>query len=141
MEDVIKARGSLAITRKNNTGLENGTEITELSEIDQPASRSEGCNQGSSQAARGHGAKDLILYSTRSCLRCTILRAALMKRNLDWSEKSMDDAEVVTNMRLAGCFARETPVLKVDGEYWLARAIFRYNGELNEAKLNEILDV
>jgi hypothetical protein len=141
MEDVIKARESPAMTRENNTGLEDNAETTVLSETDRRASRSEGCNQGSSQAARGHGAKDLILYSTKSCLRCTILRAALMKRNLDWSEKSMDDAEVITNMRLAGCFAREAPVLKVDGEYWLARAIFRYNGELNEAKLKEILNV
>ncbi|MEI8003857.1 MAG: hypothetical protein WCG94_05930, partial [Methanothrix sp.] len=141
MEDVIKARESIAMTRENNTGLEDRAETTVLSEADRRASRLEGCNQAGPKAAAGHGAKEVIFYSTRSCLRCTILRAALIKCDLDWTETSMDSEEVIKNMRKVGFYAREPPVLRVNGRYWLGSVMFKYNGELNKAKLKEILGV
>ena len=73
-------------------------------------------------------AKEVIFYSTKSCLRCTILRAALMKRDLDWTETSMDSEEVIKNMRKVGFYAREPPVLRVNGRYWLGSVMFKYNG-------------
>lgn len=82
--------------------------------------------------------KSLRVYSTKTCPRCSILKATLARWERHYEEASLEDAKTLTDLRLAGCFEIEAPILQVDGIYYPARSLF-LGPNVDEEFLREII--
>ena len=60
----------------------------------------------------------MILYTLEHCPNCLQLKSKLIACGYEFTERPMDTAESITEMRVNGCFAMEAPVLQCDDKFY-----------------------
>ncbi|MBR1367976.1 glutaredoxin [Methanocalculus chunghsingensis] len=76
--------------------------------------------------------KNIIVYSLEVCPNCEILKSYLQKKEIMYTERSLDDPEALTDLRMNGIFVMEAPVLQIDEEYLTSKEIFAH-GEVQNS--------
>lgn len=80
----------------------------------------------------------ITIYSTPACPRCKILEQYLSEHKIAHFSKEID-AKDITDMRVAGYFKLECPIIEVpEGEYHGPDEFFK-GMVLDEEKLKELL--
>lgn len=79
---------------------------------------------------------DIIVYSLEICPNCEILKQYLQDNTIPYMERSLEDPEALTDLRMNGVFVMEAPVLQVEDRYITSRDIFE-NGAVS-ASIAEI---
>lgn len=77
---------------------------------------------------------DIKIYTTAVCPKCKRLKDFLQAQGIAFQVLDMQSPEGITELRFAGCFALEAPVLQVNNEFFTARQIFQGNEISNEIK-------
>lgn len=72
---------------------------------------------------------DIIVYSLEVCPNCEILKQYLQDNKISYTERSLDDPEALTDLRMNGVFVMEAPVLQIEETYLTSKEIFQ-NGEV-----------
>lgn len=65
----------------------------------------------------------IIVYSTKECSKCKVLKSNLDKANIEYMEKDIEDTEVATELILRNIDVLSAPMLEVDG------MMFKYEGK------------
>lgn len=71
------------------------------------------------------------IFTLPCCPRCDIVKNYLKDRGIDYTEIEMDSAEGITDLRLAGCFAMEGPVLMHNDDEFLEGTTMFPDGNFN----------
>ena len=69
-------------------------------------------------------AKDITVYTTSGCPKCKILKKWLKSKKIDFTEMSLEDEEVITNLIMRNFVILSAPVLEVKGEVFTEEQIF-----------------
>jgi glutaredoxin len=77
---------------------------------------------------------EIKLYATAVCPKCKRLKDFLQSQGITFQELDMQSPEGITELRFAGCFALEAPVLQVNNDFYTTRQIFQGNEISNEIK-------
>ncbi len=76
--------------------------------------------------------KNIIVYSLEVCPNCEILKNYLQIKGVDYAERSLDDPEALTDLRMNGVFVMEAPVLQIGEEYLTSKELFK-DGEVQNS--------
>ena len=77
------------------------------------------------------------IFTTSSCPRCKLLEAYLADHKIPHFSKGVDE-EALTDMRVAGYFKLECPIIEAEGEYHGPDEFFE-GMVLDEDKLRELI--
>lgn len=79
----------------------------------------------------------ITVYKTQSCPRCRLLMQWLDDHSIPFQTKSLESPEVITDLRLEGCFQMEAPILQIGETYysagWLFAGAMLETGKIAEA--------
>ncbi len=64
------------------------------------------------------------VYSTQSCPKCELLKAALGKACISFENRDMSTPEALTELRINGVFTLSAPVLEVDDKFYTVVELF-----------------
>ena len=78
---------------------------------------------------RSHWANEVKVYTSSGCRKCAMLKEWLRGMNIEFDERNLEDAEVMTDLIMRNVFILSAPALEVGGEFYRADQIF------NEDKL------
>lgn len=81
---------------------------------------------------------DIIVYSLENCPNCEILKGYLKGRGTQFEVRNMQTAQALTELRIAGVFVREAPVLRVGTRYLTTRELFS-GGAVKEEAVDPLL--
>lgn len=70
---------------------------------------------------------DIKIYTTAVCPKCKRLKDFLQAQGIAFQVLDMQSPEGITELRFAGCFALEAPVLQIGDEFYTNRQIFQGN--------------
>jgi glutaredoxin len=87
-------------------------------------------NFGSTSAHSANN--DVVVYTTRGCTRCDMLKMWLKNKNTSFVEKNLDDSDVMTDLVMRNFVVMSAPALEVDGEVYTDSQIFEANGLINQ---------
>jgi len=73
----------------------------------------------------------LTVYTSKKCPRCRALKKWLRKNNLSFTEKSLDDTEVMASLVMRNLTVLSAPALETENRVFLAHQIFDANNHLN----------
>lgn len=65
----------------------------------------------------------ILIYSTKSCPNCKMLKQLLEKENIRYKEIDMATPVGLTELRMNGCYALSAPVLQVDNKFYTTKEI------------------
>lgn len=65
----------------------------------------------------------IIVYSTKQCPKCKILKSNLDKVNIEYKELNIEDTDVATDLTMRNIAVLSAPMLEING------MIFKYEGE------------
>ena len=71
---------------------------------------------------------NIIVYSLEVCPNCEILKQYLKDNTIPYTERSLDDPEALTDLRMNGIFVMEAPVLQIEETYLTSKEIFENGG-------------
>lgn len=80
----------------------------------------------------------ITIYKTTTCPRCKQLTAHLDSIGHPYQEASLEEPEVITEMRCSGFFGMEAPVIEIAGCYHGPEEFFD-GGQLDKVKLGRLL--
>jgi len=83
---------------------------------------------------------DLIVFSTKKCPNCEILKKWLKNHKMRFKEKDMESPEVMSELIMKDVYSLSTPVLQVNDKYLLPNDMFKEN-KLDEKLLEDNLGV
>ena len=76
----------------------------------------------------------VTVYTSKSCPRCRALKKWLRRNKIAFTEKSLDDTDVMTELVMRNLFVLSAPVLETENRVYLSDQIFdadnRFNPEL-----------
>lgn len=77
----------------------------------------------------GDAMKPLKIFSARNCPRCVALKSYCQGHQISFDEVRLDPnaanyAELISDLRLDGCFILECPILQIDDIYYPPEAVF-----------------
>ncbi|MHC1625511.1 MAG: glutaredoxin family protein [Methermicoccaceae archaeon] len=64
------------------------------------------------------------VYSMEVCPRCEKLKEFLKEEGIPFEDLSLEDPEILTDLRLEGIFVMATPLLQVDDNYYYSEELF-----------------
>ena len=67
---------------------------------------------------------NIIVYSLEVCPNCEILKQYLQDNTIPYMERSLEDPEALTDLRMDGIFVMEAPVLQIGETYLTSQEIF-----------------
>ena len=73
----------------------------------------------------------LTVYSSKNCPRCKALKKWLCKNKLSFTEKSIDDTDVMTDLVMRNLTVLSAPALETENRFWLSHEIFDVDNPLN----------
>ena len=73
----------------------------------------------------------LTVYSSKNCPRCKALKKWLRKNKLSFTEKSIDDTDVMTELVMRNIMVLSAPALETENMVYLSDQIFLPNNSLN----------
>jgi len=77
----------------------------------------------------------LTVYSSKNCPRCKALKKWLRKNKLSFTEKSLDDTDVMTELVMRNLTVLSAPALETENRVFLSDQIFQEDNSLNPAFL------
>ena len=80
----------------------------------------------------------ITVFSLPVCPKCKLLKAYLAANKIPYQEGSLEDAEVIAEMRCSGFFGMSAPVISVT-EGYIGPEEFFDGGQLNVEKLRRLL--
>ena len=64
------------------------------------------------------------IFTTMTCPKCKVLKNELYRRNINFVEVNMSDAESLTELYSNGIFTLSAPVLQVDDKFYTTKDLF-----------------
>jgi len=87
---------------------------------------------------RSSRVKEVVVYTSSSCIKCATLKKWLKNKNADFEEKNLEDVEVMTDLVMRNVVVLSAPALEVEGTVYTEEQIFDGDGLIN-IKLLELL--
>jgi len=84
--------------------------------------------------------KNITLYTSTGCTLCLTLKKWLRERSLDFVEKDLSDADVMSSLVMSDVFILSAPALEIDGRFYTVDEIFD-GDRLNEELLEQTLEM
>ena len=75
----------------------------------------------------------VIVYSSKNCARCRVLKSWLKSKNISFVTKSLDDTDVMTDLVMRDVASFSAPILETSNRFFLSNQIFREDNSLNPA--------
>ncbi|MCD5425816.1 MAG: NrdH-redoxin [Methanosarcinaceae archaeon] len=79
-----------------------------------------------------------IIYTTKTCPKCEILKKFLSSKNITYKTEDMTQPEALTELRLNGVFTTMAPVMQIDDKFLTCNELFNGN-EVNVEILKNII--
>ncbi len=70
----------------------------------------------------------IIVYSTRNCPNCNVLKQFLKNAQVEYAEVDMATPAALTELRMNGVFTMAAPVLQIDNRFHTFRELFDQDG-------------
>ncbi len=83
----------------------------------------------------------ILIYSTRNCPNCRVLKQFLANKNVPFTEVDMATPAALTELRINGLFTMTAPVLQVGNKFHTYNELFtqdRINHSMLESILNDV---
>ncbi len=83
----------------------------------------------------------ILIYSTRNCPNCRVLKQFLANKNVPFTEVDMATPAALTELRMNGLFTMTAPVLQVGNKFHTYNELFtqdRINHSMLESILNDV---
>jgi arsenate reductase-like glutaredoxin family protein len=80
----------------------------------------------------------LTVYTSKNCPRCRALKKWLRRNSLSFTEKSLDDTSIMTELVMRNLFILSAPALETENRVYLSDQIFDADNRLNP-ELKKIL--
>lgn len=65
--------------------------------------------------------KKILVYSTKTCPNCKILKQLLEKENVQYKDINMATPEAMTELRMNKVFTMSAPVLQIENKFYTTR--------------------
>ncbi len=65
----------------------------------------------------------VLVYSTKSCPNCKILKQLLEKENVQYKEMNMASPEGLTELRMNSVFIMAAPVLQIGNKFYTTKEL------------------
>ena len=75
----------------------------------------------------------ITVYTSKKCPRCKALKKWLKHNNLSFTDKSLDDIDVMTELVMRNLFVLSAPALETENKVFLSNQIFLEDNSLNPA--------
>lgn len=79
---------------------------------------------------------DVIVFSTKRCPNCKVLKKWLKSHKMRFKEKDMSEPEVMSELIMKEVYSLSTPVLQINDKFLLPNDMFKEN-KLDEKLLEE----
>jgi len=86
----------------------------------------------------GFSTKEMVIYTSNGCPKCTTLKKWLESKNADFEEKNLEDLDVMADLVMRNFVVLSAPALEVGGSVYTEDQIFDVDG-LIDTKILEIL--
>jgi glutaredoxin len=81
----------------------------------------------------------IIVYSTRNCPNCRVLKQFLVNKNVPFTEVDMATPAALTELRMNGIFTMAAPVLQIGNKFHTYNELFTQD-RINQGVLESILN-
>jgi glutaredoxin len=78
----------------------------------------------------------IVVFSTKKCPNCIVLKNWLKEHKLRFKEKNMEEPDVMSELIMKEVYSLSTPVLQIDEKFFLPNDMFKEN-KLDEKLLLE----
>lgn len=82
---------------------------------------------------------EMIVYTSRGCIKCAMLKKWLKSRNIGFMERSLDDVDVMADLVMRNAVILSAPVLEFEEALFTVDKIFDENGAIRDTFL-EVLE-
>lgn len=82
--------------------------------------------------------KDVLIYSTRNCPNCRVLKHYLESKKVQFNEVDMATPAALTELRMNGVFTMAAPVLQIGNKFHTYNELFTQEG-INHNRLESLL--
>ena len=65
----------------------------------------------------------ILIYSTKSCQNCKILKELLKRENVQYEDINMSTPQALTELRMNSVFALSAPVLQIDNKFYTTKEL------------------
>ncbi len=80
----------------------------------------------------------ILIYSTRNCPNCRVLKQFLENKNVPFNEVDMATPAALTELRMNGVFTMAAPVLQIDNKFHTYNELFTQD-RINHDKLESLI--
>jgi len=88
------------------------------------------CNLSEIPQNKGEETLKVTLYSSKNCPQCKALKRWLNQNNVSFTEKSLDNTEVMTELVMRNLVILATPAIETENRVYLSHQIFDDNSRL-----------
>ena len=67
----------------------------------------------------------ILIYSTKLCPNCKILKELLKRENIQYENINMSTPEALTELRMNSVFAMSAPVLQIDNKFYTTKELYK----------------
>ena len=78
---------------------------------------------------------EMIVYTSRGCVRCAMLKKWLKSRDIEFMEKNLDDVDVMADLIMRNAVVMAAPALEVEGALFTEDQIFDERGSIKDTLL------
>ena len=80
----------------------------------------------------------ILIYSTRNCPNCRVLKQFLENKNVPFNEVDMATPAALTELRMNGVFTMAAPVLQIGNKFHTYNELFTED-RINQSKLESLI--
>lgn len=88
---------------------------------------------------RRYGMQGILIYSTKNCPNCRVLKQFLENKNVRFTEVDMATPAALTELRMNGVFTMAAPVLQIGNKFHTYNDLFTQD-RINQDKLESLLN-
>ncbi len=88
---------------------------------------------------RRYGMQGILIYSTKNCPNCRVLKQFLENKNVRFTEVDMATPAALTELRMNGVFTMAAPVLQIGNKFHTYNDLFTQE-RINQDKLESLLN-
>jgi glutaredoxin len=74
----------------------------------------------------------VIVYTTKNCPRCEILKNWLKNKKVKFQEKNLEDSDVMSELILKDVYSFSSPILQIDSKFLTSDELFEGNKLKND---------
>ncbi len=82
--------------------------------------------------------QDILIYSTKNCPNCRVLKQFIENMNLQYREVDMATPAGLTELRMNGVFTMSAPVLQIGSKFYTSSDLFSQD-RIDQSKLETLL--